>query len=87
MMPGPLGAHSWQPMAFNPNTGLVYIPAQEIGMNSVPAKDFKPSPMGWNVAVGSGATPNVKGCLLAWDPVHRRRRGASTTSGPGTAEC
>jgi hypothetical protein len=27
MMPGPGGAHSWQPMAYNPGTGLVYIPA------------------------------------------------------------
>ena len=36
MMPGPLGAHSWQPMAFNPKTGLVYIPAQEIGNEFTP---------------------------------------------------
>ena len=28
--PGPLGGHNWQPMAFNPDTGLVYIPAQEM---------------------------------------------------------
>ena len=28
--PGPLGAHNWQPMSFNPMTGLVYIPAQDI---------------------------------------------------------
>jgi len=26
MMPGALGAHSWQPMAYNPKTGLVYSP-------------------------------------------------------------
>jgi PQQ-dependent dehydrogenase (methanol/ethanol family) len=25
--PGPGGAHNWAPMSFNPNTGLVYIPA------------------------------------------------------------
>ncbi|MEM7468690.1 MAG: PQQ-dependent dehydrogenase, methanol/ethanol family [Pseudomonadota bacterium] len=24
--PGPLGAHNWQPMSYNPGTGLVYIP-------------------------------------------------------------
>ena len=28
--PAPLGAHNWQPMSFNPKTGLVYIPAHEI---------------------------------------------------------
>ena len=27
--PGPIGGHNWQPMAFNPRTGLVYIPAQD----------------------------------------------------------
>ena len=39
MLPGALGAHSWQAMAFNPGTGLVYIPAQEVGMTYSPVKD------------------------------------------------
>ena len=29
-IPGALGAHNWHPMSYNPNTGLVYIPAQQI---------------------------------------------------------
>jgi quinohemoprotein ethanol dehydrogenase len=29
VFPSPAGAHNWQPMAFNPGTGLVYIPAIE----------------------------------------------------------
>ncbi|MDB5459344.1 MAG: alcohol dehydrogenase large subunit, partial [Caulobacteraceae bacterium] len=28
-MPGPGGAHDWQPMSFSPRSGLVYIPAAE----------------------------------------------------------
>ena len=46
-LPGAMGAHNWQSMAFNPKTGLVYIPAQEVGMVYVglPPKDFKLSPM------------------------------------------
>ena len=28
-IPGPGGAHDWQPMAYSPKTGLVYIPASE----------------------------------------------------------
>lgn len=28
--PATYGAHSWQPMSFNPRTGLVYIPAMEM---------------------------------------------------------
>ena len=27
--PGPSGAHNWHPMAFSPQTGLVYLPAQD----------------------------------------------------------
>src|SRR5580704_7816341 len=29
LSPGPGGAHNWQPMSFNPASGLVYIPGQE----------------------------------------------------------
>lgn len=54
-MPGPLGGHNWQPMAFSPKTGLVYIPAQEIpfpymqpgGANA----NFRYQPGVWNVGV------------------------------------
>src|SRR5581483_4304009 len=31
IVPGPLGAHSWQPMSFDPLTGLVYIPVNDLG--------------------------------------------------------
>jgi hypothetical protein len=26
-IPGPFGAHNWHPMSYNPQTGLVYLPA------------------------------------------------------------
>jgi quinohemoprotein ethanol dehydrogenase len=32
VFPTEAGAHNWQPMAFNPTTGLTYIPAREQGM-------------------------------------------------------
>src|SRR5690606_15213470 len=31
VFPSPAGGHNWHPMAFNPATGLVYIPALESG--------------------------------------------------------
>ncbi|MDH3712114.1 MAG: PQQ-dependent dehydrogenase, methanol/ethanol family, partial [Cyclobacteriaceae bacterium] len=31
--PSLVGGKNWQPMAYNPNTGLVYIPANKIGMD------------------------------------------------------
>ena len=30
--PGPSGAHNWHPMAFSPQTGLVYLPAQDMAL-------------------------------------------------------
>jgi quinohemoprotein ethanol dehydrogenase len=83
MMPGPDGAHSWHPMAFNPGTGLVYIPAQQIDKQFTPNKDFKVSPMGWNLGVGVAGTPTVKkGFLLAWDPVNQREAWRVNYIGP-----
>lgn len=29
ILPGPLGGHNWQAMSFNPDTGIVFFPAQE----------------------------------------------------------
>jgi quinohemoprotein ethanol dehydrogenase len=83
MMPGPDGGHSWHPMAYNPNTGLVYIPAQEIGKRFTPVTDFKPSEIGWNLAVDVAGTPGTKkGYLLAWDPIHQKEAWRSDYIGP-----
>jgi alcohol dehydrogenase (cytochrome c)/quinohemoprotein ethanol dehydrogenase len=82
MMPGALGGHSWQPMAYNPKTGLVYIPAQEIGMEFTPVEGLPTSPLGWNVAVATTNTPGTKGYLIAWDPVRRKEVWRSTYVGP-----
>jgi quinohemoprotein ethanol dehydrogenase len=83
MMPGPDGGHSWHPMAYNPKTGLVYIPAQEIGKLFTPVKDFKTSDIGWNLAVDVAGTPGAKkGYLLAWDPVAQKEVWRSNYVGP-----
>lgn len=80
--PGPQGAHGWPPMSYNPQTGLVYLPTQEIGFTYQLAKDFKLLSKGYNI--GSDIAVNklpvdpvklqkiresVKGYLTAWDPV------------------
>ncbi|MEE8477171.1 MAG: PQQ-dependent dehydrogenase, methanol/ethanol family [Gemmatimonadales bacterium] len=45
VFPSAAGGHNWQPMAFNPNTGLVYIPAIEIGnVFRVPPAPFEYEP-------------------------------------------
>jgi quinohemoprotein ethanol dehydrogenase len=85
VMPGPGGAHSWQPMSFNPGTGLVYIPVQDTGFPYFDDMNFKPTDLGFNVGVdfNNASMPqipevkkqilgSIKGYLLAWDPVAKK---------------
>ena len=53
--PGPGGAHNWHPMSFNPNTGLMYIPAVEGSFNYVRERDFKRVPGFWNMGIDLNA--------------------------------
>jgi quinohemoprotein ethanol dehydrogenase len=83
-VPGPYGAHNWHPMSFNPQTGLVYLPAQNVPVNLTPEKNFTqnaPTPgkygasTGWNVGfVLNGTPPKAAafGRLIAWDPVKQK---------------
>jgi quinohemoprotein ethanol dehydrogenase len=83
-IPGPYGAHNWHPMSFNPQTGLVYLPAQGVPINLTPEKNFKnnaqepgkfASAAGWNVGFMLDATPPKNkpfGRLIAWDPVKQK---------------
>ena len=77
--PGPLGAHNWQPMSFNPQTGLVYIPAQDIGFYYAQDPKFQFANGKWNTAVNFSiltdpGTSLPPGSLLAWDPVAQKER-------------
>jgi quinohemoprotein ethanol dehydrogenase len=83
-VPGPYGAHNWHPMSFNPNTGLVYLPAQNIPVNLTGRKNWKHDAkkpgefmgnLGWNVGYDINATPPTApmfGRLIAWDPVKQK---------------
>jgi PQQ-dependent dehydrogenase (methanol/ethanol family) len=78
--PSPLGAHNWQPMSFNPETGLVYLPAKDMGSVFKMDPDWTYDPRSWNTGLdvsafeefGSEAEGEIRGFLLAWDPVERR---------------
>ncbi len=77
------GAHNWNPMAFNPATGLVYLPAK-VGTQSLHAPDpqWKFNPNNRNVGNDElyegplsnqlKSLPPPRGELLAWDPVRQR---------------
>jgi quinohemoprotein ethanol dehydrogenase len=77
------GAHNWAPMSFNPNTGLVYIPASYQSYTYQAAEEYKPGSNGdvrTNAparqikapAIGPAAPDGVRGGLQAWDPVKHR---------------
>jgi quinohemoprotein ethanol dehydrogenase len=77
------GAHNWAPMSFNPNTGLVYIPASYTSYTYQADDEYK---KGTNGDVRTGAVPRqiqapaigpvapdgVRGGLQAWDPMKHR---------------
>ena len=80
--PTPIGAHSWLPMAFSLQTGLVYIPAIDL---QVTYDDRGITPQNWKrkggMALDYGVNPSIafpKGnedsasSLVAWDPVRQR---------------
>lgn len=86
--PGPLGAHNWHPMAFNPDLNLAYIPAQEIPQEYRKDPRFAEGGQKWNTGVdfSAGAPPimpleafkalkaTLKGRLIAWDPIAQEPR-------------
>jgi len=55
LQPGPGGAHNWQPMSFNPGTGLVYIPAVESNFVYVRDQQFVYRPRAWNLGIDLAA--------------------------------
>lgn len=80
------GGHNWQPMAFNENLNLVYIPARETFSNYGQDLTWKYNKsgfgtgIGWNLATGSvKSRPTIKdtkarniGKLVAWDPIKQK---------------
>ena len=85
VIPGPGGAHSWQPMSFSPETGYVYFPVMESAFPYIPAPKAEASKRAWATGVDfnagsmpaipaarAGAKAGLKGHLVAWDPVNQK---------------
>jgi quinohemoprotein ethanol dehydrogenase len=85
LFPHALGGHNWQPMSYSPQTGLVYIPAQEAPLIYAQQKDFKYSEKSWNTgadlaklglpddkAVREQLGKIVRGHISAWNPVTQK---------------
>jgi len=83
-IPGPFGAHNWHSMSFNPETGLAYLPAQNVPINQLDDRNWTPdsnipgqpfSGLGWNTGILVNTQPPATkpfGRLLAWDPVAQK---------------
>ncbi len=84
VFPGAQGAHNWQPMSFNPDTGLVYIPQHTTADDYSPQKTSKAPVLGkyslgidlwkgdWSQAKREELAKLLTGKLQAWDPVKQK---------------
>ena len=69
--PSSVGAHSWQPMSFSPETHLVYIPYMQLGARYIANKRL-PGEFyigGVTLSLLARGPGDGQGALLAWDPV------------------
>jgi len=79
--PAALGMHNWHPMAFSPETGLVYLPVHVSSSTYASPEKFEVNLNGWNTGIGftassgvvpvvaAGAAPKTEAYLIAWDPI------------------
>jgi len=85
--PAPFGAHNWQPMSYNTETGLMYIPVQNSPAFYTADNEVNYKVGRWNTGIDLDANRDpdnwvkakaiidalVYGELVAWDPVKRKR--------------
>jgi quinohemoprotein ethanol dehydrogenase len=81
---GPNGAHTWHPMSFSPDTGLVYLPIHMQNFTFAHEAGFTPAQLTTNLGIRRGVMPadpaaralaannSAGGRLVAWDPVAQR---------------
>lgn len=85
ILPGPIGGHNWQAMAFDAGRGLVYIPAMETSLAYSMNEEWKKTGSykhvvgGWNLGLelgkivqvmgAAGTPPPARGYLKAFDPL------------------
>ena len=79
--PGPIGAHNWQPMAFDPQTGLVYIPV--IDGSFIYAQQKRPRLHARRVERRATSRSSARSMLGAESMKGIRRRPPRASSAPG----
>jgi quinohemoprotein ethanol dehydrogenase len=76
------GAHNWAPMSYNPNTGLVYIPASYSSFPYQAQVELRPGSTGYvrpsgqtktlEPTMGPEPPQGARGGLQAWDPLNQK---------------
>jgi quinohemoprotein ethanol dehydrogenase len=80
VQPAPSGAHNWQPMAFHPGTGLVYLSSSDSAFIYAHDRNFNPHPLTSNLGIDAAAGAAELGAnamadlprgnyMVAWNPV------------------
>ena len=75
LWPGSVGGHNWQSMSYDPKSGLVFVPIQQIGVRF--SRNGTTSDTGFNV-MGLSIEPIIErpgdghGYLVAWNPATQR---------------
>ncbi|CAI8025863.1 Quinohemoprotein alcohol dehydrogenase ADH IIB [Geodia barretti] len=85
IFPSVHGGHNWHPMAYNPDTGYVYIPALDMAFPYGQDADFEYRPGAFNTGIDIvpllppktvdgqvQVLQSMKGHLAAWDPVAQK---------------
>ena len=72
VVPSGAGAHSWEPMSFDPETGLVYIPAMKLSVRNKPGPGLAGVSADWYMSMNDRHA--FTGELVAWDPVGQKAR-------------
>jgi PQQ-dependent dehydrogenase (methanol/ethanol family) len=92
VQPGPSGAHNWNPMAFSPDTGLVYVPTLDSRYMFQDDTAYRHSQGYWNTGydlgiemdfTGAGIAPKASSYLLAWNPATQKEAWRADGSGGG----
>ena len=90
--PSPTGGHNWPPMAYNPDTGLVYIPVLESSLRYSRTKNIEKLEANARNTLATAGLPNperdaellkdvpppiIEGRIKAWDPAKGEARWVS----------
>ena len=93
IQPAVFGGHNWQPMSYNPSTGLVYIPAIDTPVPWSSDPMFTPIEGWWNTGTPGPSFPpdpdviaqakkSARSFLRAWDPIEQREAWSVELVGP-----